>query len=408
MLPRTEKAILAISIEYPDIIPSLLANCSEDLFEDVYNQRIFGVVKNLYEGKSLVDWITVLDLVGDLPGHHHKEMRECLAALPQCLAERELEEKIKALKEDRGKRELQSEFESQMKASVFDADALQEILDRARLIKISREESNFKAAYKEYLDWQSTKPTNITVGLPSIDRVTDCFNYGEIVTIAARTTVGKTFFLLNIVNHLLSMTTDKIGIFSMEMSKATLIERLLQLHFNQDRWTLKEKCRTGQLDDKDFLGRYKNINVYSRVYSANETEKLIEKDNLKVIFIDFLQLMKKLGSGSLYEQTTETMRSLKEIAKNENIIIFLCTQITRAGQGGWEPVTFDMCRESGVIEEDADFIIGMWNPSLKEGANQKWGGKLCVKLVKNKRGPVIGIECHFDRDTGHIREAEKT
>ena len=98
------------------------------------------------------------------------------------------------------------------------------------------------------------------------------------------------------------------------------------------------------------------------------------------------------------------------MAKNKDIIIFLLIQLSRKGEGGWVPVTIDMARGSGTIEENCDFLVGIWNPNLYPDIDEKeaeyWRGKLAVKLLKNKRGITIGTQCHFDQYTGKIYEVE--
>ena len=226
-----------------------------------------------------------------------------------------------------------------------------------------------------------------------------------------RTTTGKTFVSINILNSIINKTNVNIGYFSLEMSKATLVERMMQIHFDQSRFEISRMVKEKILFHDDFLEKYKDLKVYGRIYSVSDISRLVERDGLKIIFIDFLQLIRKTRGKSLYENVTHQIEELKELAKNKGVVIFLLIQLSRKGEGGWIPVTIDMARDSGTIEENCDFLIGIWNPSLypdiDDESTEEWKGKLAIKLLKNKRGITIGTTCSFNSDTGKIYEIKK-
>lgn len=216
----------------------------------------------------------------------------------------------------------------------------------------------------------------------------------------------NSFVGLNIIDHLIGACEDRIGLFSLEMTKAAIVERMMQLFFNIYWRELDEKREAKELYLEDFIKRYREkLRIYSKVYSVFEIADIIKRDRLKIVFIDYLQLLKKGREGrSRYEKVTYLTEEIKEIAKNQDVFIVMMVQISREGEGGWEPVAIDMARESGAIEENSDFIIGCWQPSLKEGAEEYWQDKLCMKLLKNKRGPTIGCEFSFNKDSRRIFE----
>jgi len=273
------------------------------------------------------------------------------------------------------------------------------------------ESGDFNVAFEEYLNWKSKKRTNVNTGYALFDNRMDDFLYGELIGIMGRTFTGKTFFALNILKHLLNNTALKIGFFSLEMSKATIVERMMQLEYKMSRYEIGGKVRDGSLNLNLFLDRYKSLNVYSHIYSVNEIAGIIERDGLNIVFIDFLQQLKKPRGQKLYESTTNQMSELKEVAKNQEVVIFLMIQLSRKAEGGWLPVTIDMARDSGSIEEDCDFLMGIWNlglnPNIKEDKKTKYQGQITIKLLKNKRGTTIGDEFWFDKETGEIKEVEK-
>lgn len=405
---NTERAILAIAIQHPEHMETVLANCDDGFFKWPENQKIYETIKGLHEGKSLADWETIIDLLkGEISASWFVGMQDTLRGTYPMGLEALLLEKIKIVKEAKAKNEILSEIQRELQGHAPDFDRILELANQGKVIKIIQEDAGFQTAYNAYLQWKEQRPTNITTGLVSFDKLTDNIDFGEIFMIMGRTTTGKTFCALNILEHLLSHVTEKIGFFSHEMSKAAITERMMQLFFGFSRWDLKRKLVVGELGEEPFLEKYKDLNVYGRVYTVREIDKLVARDGLRIVFIDYLQLIRKDEGKSLTEKTSFMMQEIKEMAKNREAVVFLMVQITRKGEGGWVPVTIDMARDSGAIEENSDFIIGIWDPSLKDKAPVKYDGQLRMRLLKNKRGPTIGITCSFSKISGEIYELEK-
>jgi replicative DNA helicase len=416
---ETEKSILATVIEYsrscPNLIDILFKNCAEGDFKDMNANLIFKGLGDFVERKSAFDFATIMDLLkGKVGEAYFTSMLDCLRGTYEGIAEQFLREKISWLKGRYAQVALLKEIDdlARENINIIDWDKIGEIAQKAKLVRVKSEDSSFRAAYREYVSWKETKRTCVNTGFPTFDKLTDDYQYGEIIAIMARTTVGKTFLGLNILSHLInSAQENKIGFFSLEMDKGPLAERMMQIYFNLSRHEVHSQRMAGGLNEDEFLKRHDSLRVYKFVYSVAEIERLVEKDGLKIIFIDFLQLI-KAGSGSgSYEVTTNKIVDLKELAKNRGLIIFLLVQISRKGGGGWEKVTIDMARESGAIEEICDFIIGMWDPNLNPRVTEKQRaesqGNLYMKLLKNKRGPTVFVEAKFSRDSGRILEIEE-
>jgi len=403
----TERAILAIAIQYSEHVETVLMNCDDGFFKWTENQRIFETIKDLYAGKSLTDWETIIDLLkSEILPTWFMSMQDTLRGTYPMKIEEILLEKIKIVKEDKAKRALLAEMNKELLGHTPDFERLGALVDKGKVIKFAQEEADFQTSYDAYVDWKERRPTNIATGFPTVDNLTDNFDYGEIVTIMGREITGKTFCALNILERLLDHVTDKIGFFSLEMSKAAITERMMQLFFGLSRWELKRKRDVNELNEKPFLEKYESLNVYSRIYTVKEIERLVRRDALKIVFIDFLQLIKEETGRKLYEQVSSNMRGIKELAKNEEAVVFLLSQVSRKSEGPWAEVSLGDARDSGHIEQDSDFIIGIWDPWLKKDADQKWADKIMLKLIKNKRGMTRGIECKRDKPTGKLYELE--
>jgi len=410
-MSQTEKSILALVIEYPTLFPILEDN-AEGLFEAQENRLIFEKIKEFRERDITPDFTMIYDaLSSKVNVPYLSSLMDTLMQTPASLSESALIDKIRVIREHKAKVAALGKVQGFLKSPEIDFDEIIEICQAAKVNQAKREPSDFMTAFNEYIAWKETKPTKIITGFPTFDRLTDHFNYGEIVSFMGRTTTGKTFTALNTLACLLQNGVDDIGFFSMEMSKATLMERLMQIHFGLSRYDLVLKRQAGELDITDLLASYGRVKIYSYVYSPSEIAQIIERDKLKVVYVDYLQLVRGDEGDGLYEQTTYKMNALKEIAKNKEVVVFLMIQISRKGEGGWEPVTIDMARDSGAIEENSDFIVGIWNPSLhpklKEKEREKVRGKIAMRLLKNKRGPLKAIDCIFDPQVGKLYEIEE-
>ena len=404
---ETEKAILGISILHRELIPLLIDN-SEGLFTHKESEQVYEKIKYLYERGLSIDISVIADLLaGTVKAPWIASLTDGIYGLTSYLAEDVLLEKVRLIKEGQVKTAALKKVDELLRQPEIDFDEIIDICQKAKVLILKKEDCAFAAAYQEYLSWKEMKPTKITTGFPSFDKLTDHFNYGEIVAVMGRTTTGKTFVALNVLQNLLDSGVENIGFFSMEMSKGPLVERAMQIHYGLSRYDLVLKRSCGELDEGGLMKKYGRVKVFGHVYSADEISRLVELEGLRVIFVDYLQLMKNKTGSSLYEKATYNMHSLKELAKNRSCIIFLLIQLSRKAEGGWEPVAIDMARDSGAIEENSDFVIGLWNPSLREDAKECWRGKVCLKLLKNKRGPVVGIECAFNPLTGKLYEIEE-
>jgi len=402
---NTEKQVLATVIIFPEMASLFFTNLDGNSFLGFDNRKIFDTVKGLWKTGNSFDRYVLLDLLPDnsdfltsLSGYVEGVSAKAVSTF--------LAERIRVIKGSRARKALLSQIHEEANSSYPDFEQIIDIAESGRLVESSKEKGDFQTAIDEYMEWKDLDKTKISLGFPAFDHRTGNYHYGELLAVMGRTTAGKSFVGLNIINHLVSVSDDLIGLFSLEMAKAAIVERMMQLFFNVYWKELDEKREAKELYLEDFISRYKQrFKIYSRIYSIFEISNIIKRDKLKLVFIDYLQLLKKGKEGrSRYEKVTYLTEEIKEIAKNQDVFIVMMVQITREGEGGWEPVTIDMARESGAIEENSDFIVGCWQPSLKEGAEECWDGKLCMKLLKNKRGPTIGCEFSFDKDSRRIYE----
>jgi len=389
---NTEKQALATAIVFPKTAPLLFNNLDGSSFIGLESQKVYEVARKLWKAGDSFDRYVLLDLLPER-SDFLTSLSRYVEGVSTKAAGSFLAERIRLIKGSRAKKALLSQINKEAVSPHPDFERIIEIAESGQLVETSKEEGDFQIAFDEYVEWKELDKTRISL-----------------LAIMARTTVGKSFVGLNIINHLVNVTEDRIGLFSLEMVKAAVVERMMQLHFNMYWRELDEKREAKELYLEDFIGRYKErLRIYGRVYSVYEIADIIRRDGLKIVFIDYLQLLKKGKEGrSRYEKVTYLTEEIKEVAKNQDVFIGMMVQISREGEGGWEPVTIDMARESGAIEENSDFILGCWQPSLWEKLDpedkEKWDGRLAMRLLKNKRGPTVGCEFSFDKDSRRIYE----
>jgi len=317
---------------------------------------------------------------------------------------------INELNAEKKKERILSEINSILSAGTPTGDAMQEVAELAKSsIDATPRDADYSArsAINEYLEWQSEESTGLHIGIPYIDRLTDYINYGEVVTYLGRPGTGKTFLMMKTVFECLkSEATGDIAFFTLEMNKATFIERMMQMYFLEGRYSLKKKREEGMINIDAFDKAMRRLQVIPERIGVSEIASILRRKKIKVAFIDFLQMVDEDFGNTFYEKTTHVVREIKGMAKNERVAVFLASQISRKGEGGETEVTMDMARSSGEIEELSDFMIGIWNPSLNKQKGEIFKNQRMVKLIKNKRGPLGGALLHMDPDTGIMHEMQ--
>ena len=320
---------------------------------------------------------------------------------------------IRELNDEKKKERILSKINSTLKAKIPISEVMTEVVELAQTgVDIINEndddDGSIDTAIDEYLEWKTGESTGLHIGLPYIDRLTDYINYGEVVTYLGRPGTGKTFLMMKTVFECLkSVSTGKIAFFTIEMNRATFIERMMQMYYLEGRYSLEKKQEEGVINLDAFRNAMNRLYVFPKMYNVQEMSFILRNKKIKIAFIDYLQIISQPFGKSIFEQTTFSMRQVKDLAKREGVAVFLASQISRKGEGGWEDVTIDMARSSGEIEEHSDFMLGIWNPFLRKDEEESWRNRRRIRLIKNKRGPLGGVVATINPDTGIMHEIQK-
>jgi len=249
--------------------------------------------------------------------------------------------------------------------------------------------------------------TGVPSGFRDLDNVTSGFHKSEFVVVAARPSMGKTALCLNISQHVGLNTRYAVGFFSMEMAKEQILIRLLCADSQLD----IKRVRTGFISEREYekLKLSAEALSHARIF-LDETagltvmemkakcRRLKMENNLDVVFIDYIQLMRP---GSRFENRNQEMafisRSLKELAKELQIPVVGISQLSRAPEKGRReprPQLSDL-RESGAIEQDADVVIFIYRPEVYQPQDETLRGLAEVNVAKQRNGPTDILKLAF-------------
>lgn len=240
--------------------------------------------------------------------------------------------------------------------------------------------------------------TGIATGFIDLDYRTAGMQPSDLVLIAARPSMGKTAFALNIAEYVAFRSNQTVAIFSLEMSKEQLVNRLFSLESRVD----AQKLRTGSLDDNDWekliesaavIGKSKLIIDDTPGISVSELRSKCRKykleHDLKMVIIDYLQLMSAVGKNdSRQQEISEISRSLKAIARELQVPVLALSQLSRAPEQrpDHRPMLSDL-RESGAIEQDADVVMFIYRDDYYNKDTELKNISEII-IAKQRNGPI--------------------
>ena len=240
--------------------------------------------------------------------------------------------------------------------------------------------------------------TGIPTGFIDLDYKMSGFQPSDLILVAARPSMGKTAFVLNIAQYMAFHNDVTTAIFSLGMSKEQLVNRLLALESKVD----SQNIRTGNLEDEEWAKLIEGANIIGKSHliiddkpgiSISELRSKCRKykmeHNLGIIFIDYLQLMTGSGrSESRQQEISEISRSLKALARELNVPVVALSQLSRAVEQrpDHRPMLSDL-RESGAIEQDADVVMFIYRDDYynKDSENKNIAE---IIIAKQRNGPI--------------------
>uniref|UniRef100_C5D9X0 Replicative DNA helicase n=1 Tax=Geobacillus sp. (strain WCH70) TaxID=471223 RepID=C5D9X0_GEOSW len=270
----------------------------------------------------------------------------------------------------------------------------------------------------EMLHNRKGEVTGIPTGFTELDRMTSGFQRSDFIIVAARPSVGKTAFALNIAQNVATKTNENVAIFSLEMSAQQLVMRMLCAEGNIN----AQNLRTGRLTPEDWgkltmaMGSLSNAGIYIddtpsiRVSDIRaKCRRLKQESGLGMVVIDYLQLIQGSGRNreNRQQEVSEISRSLKALARELEVPVIALSQLSRSVEQRQDkrPMMSDI-RESGSIEQDADIVAFLYRDDYynKDSENKNI---IEIIIAKQRNGPVGTVQLAFIKEYNKFVNLER-
>lgn len=432
---EAEASLLGAILIDTDAIIKIADHISVDDFFDAKHARIYEAMRVLYEKRSPIDVLTLAD---QLKGNGFLEMVGGASYLTELTnfvpTAAHVEQYADIVAQKALRRRLIAASSDMAELGQDESKSLQELIEEAesRFFEVSQQhvkqsvvslESVLAESFERLDDLHKDKNKlrGIPTGYRDLDNILAGLQRSDLFIIAARPSMGKTAFVLNLAHKIATQAKESVLVFSLEMSKEQLVDRLLAMESGVDAWSL----RTGRLTDDDFekLGEAMGTLSEAKIY-IDDTPGITVSDlrtkarreahtqKLGLIIVDYLQLMSggsKFGSdGNRVQEISEISRGLKSIARELNVPLVALSQLSRSVESRQPkiPQLADL-RESGSIEQDADVVAFLYREDYYEPDSER-KNIMDVLIKKHRNGPTGGIELYFDRDKQRIRSIDTT
>jgi replicative DNA helicase len=426
---EAEQAVLSAMLMDPDAVMRAAETLDDSMFYAERHRRIFRAMVGLTETGSVVDPLTLADDLsrrGELEAAGGKDYIGFLVDVVPTAANVEYHARI--VREKALLRRLIEASTSIVQAAFEGKSTADVLLDEAesRIFQVGQQRGREGFTRIKELLWPTMERieelqrggktvTGVPTGFNDLDELTSGFQRADLIVIAARPSMGKTALTLNIAQHAAIEAQVPIAFFSLEMSKESLVQRMLTSEARVD----AQRLRKGMLRDDDFprLARAAGILSSAPVYiddtpgitmleMRSKARRLKADAELGLIIVDYLQLMQgPSDSENRQQEVSMISRGLKGLAKELDVPVIALSQLSRApeqraGEDKGRPQLSDL-RESGAIEQDSDVILFIYRPEVYFGPVDKDGnsleGRAEIIVGKQRNGPIGSVSLFFHK-----------
>lgn len=428
---EAEKYVLGSVFFDNTIISSLVGRLVETDFYDERNRRLYEAMIKLYANNRKIESITVFEELEHLKVNVNEDLkRYVLDIIDSVPTVSTTDLYIKIVEEKALERRLLSDMKDISDDIMFNKISFNEILDKTEdrvLDVIKKRKTNdiisistaSEKVYQQIEGYTSRhdKITGISTGFPKLNEITLGFQKGDLMILAARPSVGKSTYAINLALNMCRENNAHVAFFSLEMS----IEQLMMRVYSQQAEVELSNIRSGALkaDDMLLLGlarqELSKLNLYFDESSSSKLSdirakcrQLKNEGKLDMVIIDYLQLITSTSNrGNRQEEVSQISRSLKTLARDLDVPILALSQLSRSIEAREDkvPQLADL-RESGSIEQDADLVMFIFRRSDVEGNldeeenrpkehSQNKVQQLVLSIAKNRQGPLGMIDYQF-------------
>jgi len=441
---EAEQSLLSCLLIDKDAIIKVADIISENDFYKDAHRIIFTTVKELYNHHEPIDILSLANRLDEKKQLADIGGRTYLANLSSFVAtSSNVVHYANIIQRKATLRRLQTAASEIMDLSYQEEEEIDKVLDQTeqKIFSVSQKylkntflpiDNLLTEAFEriDELHKHGGKLRGLPTGFPDLDNILAGLQKSDLIILAARPSVGKTSLALDIARQAAIKSKEGVGLFSLEMSKEQLVDRLLCSQSHVNLW----KMRTGKLSDReednDFtrigeaMGQLSEAPIYiddSPISSIMEirtkSRRLQMEKGLGLIVIDYLQLMEGRGryGDNRVQEVAEISRGLKAIARELNIPVLALSQLSRAVEqtGGPAIPRLAHLRESGSIEQDADVVMFIYRKAAdrhysRDDLPEAEKNLAQIYIAKHRNGPTGKIELFFNEEIVSFSSVEKT
>lgn len=428
-----EASVLGAILIDNDAVVKVADKLDAEDFYDIRHQHTYRAIRTLYDERKAIDVLTLsnqlkamklLDSVGGpaylteltnfVPTAAHVESYADLVAekaVRRRLMQINKELSTLALDETKNLKEL-IEFSEMQLMQVGQKQIKQNVVSLEAILEESFE--RLDALHRD-----KKKLRGIPTGFKDLDEMLAGLQRSDLFVLAARPSMGKTALSLNLAHNVAVQAKEPVLVFSLEMSKDQLVDRLLSMESGVDAWAL----RNGNLTDADFekiaqaMGTLSEAPIYIDDTPGITVSDLRTKARreahqrpLGLIIVDYLQLMSgggRYNDGNRVQEISEISRGLKGVARELNVPMIAISQLSRSVESRPDkiPQLADL-RESGAIEQDADVVAFIFREEYYNPETER-KNITDILIKKHRNGPTGGVELFFDKEKQRFRSLSK-
>ena len=434
--PDVEEAVLGAMLIEPSCVDEAMEELNAGCFYDPKHRKIFEAVSKLVLEHTAVDIITCAAKLKEMDALEEVGGPVALANLSEKVGSAaHLEYYVKILKQKTIQRDLISASHEILHQAFDDSIKVDELIDMAQTKVYNAIQSNVRkeiqdigsvinAALSEIQEQQgNTGVTGVPSGYASIDRITMGWQKSDLIILAARPSVGKTAFALNIARNAAVDHHMAVAVFSLEMSSLQLAKRLMvsESGLTADKIKGGSKLENYEWEQLEYkLKALSKAPLYiddtpgiQLMEFRTKAKNLVKNKGVRMIIVDYLQLMQGPSElrGMREQEVAAISRTLKATAKELEIPIIALSQLSRASVqrtgGNGKPQLSDL-RESGSIEQDADMVLFIHRPDyvgLSDNPEDK--EKTQIIIAKHRNGETCDIDMTFKSDRVRFVEMDE-
>lgn len=436
---EAEQSVLGSILIEPSCMETVVAQINADSFFLPQHKAIFSSMMTMYTQSKAIDPVIIADVLAKNGTYDTAGGRDYLLQLAQSVpSTANIENYVGIVKEQyylRSLVEISNDIIDKATSGEADASVILETAEQAIYNMRQGKDKNGPTKISEVIvndvynnlalitGEDKEKYKGISSGFGMLDKYLTGLNKSDLILIGARPAMGKTSFALNLAQNISMGARKKCVVFSLEMTKQQLAERLLSAQAGVE----SQKLKTGELTDSEWerlgaaAGQFNDVELYlddtSAITVPEIKSRIRRMKNVDCVIIDYLGLISSAAKKeNRVQEVSEITRNLKMMAKDLNIPVICCAQLSRGTEGhgkNHKPQLSDL-RESGSIEQDADIVLFLYredyyrNDVAEDKQDDIDANKTELIVAKNRHGATGTIEMTFDKEFTRFRSVDKS